>query len=356
MQRTNIALFALFAIAAVVNAGPLDPPLGPIEPTHKTLSEIEPRVAINATNTPGDADTRFIITTSGSYYLPSNVSAIALSAIEIGANARHVTIDLMGHNITSSVLGTAIRAAPSALSRSITIRNGNVRSSGGAPTTGGIFLPDVSGVVVEDVRVEGMLSGIVTGDDAIIRRCDVRLIQASTDRGGIEVGDGSIVEDCRVGDISGFGINPCIRTGSSSVVRDCVLTQNTGGERGIATGFGSIIERNVIRLGDVTPFTGIEAASICIIRGNLISAPTSATVTGIAAVSGGATIQSNTLSGCDTGVNLGSSSDSLVTGNHFRSATTAAVSASNPNSNIIGPTVGSGGAAASNNPHANYVQ
>ncbi|MCH8150310.1 MAG: hypothetical protein IH987_20420, partial [Planctomycetes bacterium] len=38
-----------------VSAGNLNPPSGPVTPTMKTLTEVEPRIAINATNTPGDA-------------------------------------------------------------------------------------------------------------------------------------------------------------------------------------------------------------------------------------------------------------------------------------------------------------
>jgi parallel beta-helix repeat protein len=356
MQRTTIAAFALFAVAAVALAGPLNPPAGPIAPTNKTLSEVEPRIAINSTNAPGDGDSRYIIAASGSYYLPFNVSIVGQSAIHIGANARDVTIDLMGHTISCSILSTAISAAPSALSRTVTIRNGSIRSAGGIGTPSGIALADISGVVVEDIRVEGTLFGIITGNDASIRRCDIRSIQTLTvDAAGIEVGSGSIVEDCRVVDIAGSGINPGIRTGSSSVVRDCVITQATGGERGIDAGSGGIVERNVIRCGhDITPFTGIDSGGASIIRGNLIIATASATVTGITATTG-TTIQSNTFSACDTGISLGGSSDCLVTGNHFRLSTTP-VSAVNVNSHIIGPTIGSGGAAASNNPHANYVQ
>src|SRR6185295_5336210 len=33
--------------------GPLDPPAGPVAPTGKTLTEVQPRTAVNAANTPG---------------------------------------------------------------------------------------------------------------------------------------------------------------------------------------------------------------------------------------------------------------------------------------------------------------
>jgi hypothetical protein len=40
--------------------------------TYKTLSEIEPRIALNQANTPGSASKLFRITQPGSYYLTGN--------------------------------------------------------------------------------------------------------------------------------------------------------------------------------------------------------------------------------------------------------------------------------------------
>jgi hypothetical protein len=51
--------------SAVVMAGPLTPPAGPIAATMKTISEVEPRTAINAVNTPGDANSLYKITQPG---------------------------------------------------------------------------------------------------------------------------------------------------------------------------------------------------------------------------------------------------------------------------------------------------
>lgn len=45
-----------------VRAGDLDPPAGPVTPTGR----FGPRTEINATNTPGDADSLFFIGQSGS--------------------------------------------------------------------------------------------------------------------------------------------------------------------------------------------------------------------------------------------------------------------------------------------------
>ena len=102
MNRTIILATAALTLAAagLLFAGPLDPPAGPVAPTYKTLTEVEPRIAINAANTPGDADSLFKITQPGSYYLTGNITGVVgRHGIEIAvpANGPSVTIDLMGY-------------------------------------------------------------------------------------------------------------------------------------------------------------------------------------------------------------------------------------------------------------------
>ena len=83
MNRTRLAVaLALSASAGLLIAGPLTPPAGPVGPTYKTLSEVEPRTALNAANTPGDASNLFIISQPGSYYLTGPIST-GLTAIRI---------------------------------------------------------------------------------------------------------------------------------------------------------------------------------------------------------------------------------------------------------------------------------
>ncbi|HYD01267.1 MAG TPA: hypothetical protein VEB22_08580, partial [Phycisphaerales bacterium] len=81
------------------SAGPLNPPTGAIVSSGKTLAEVEPRMAVNAANTPGDADSLFRITQPGSYYLTANVAGVpAKHGIEIAVGG--VTLDLNGFELT----------------------------------------------------------------------------------------------------------------------------------------------------------------------------------------------------------------------------------------------------------------
>src|SRR5262245_50105057 len=100
MKRAHLAVIttSVAGLALTALAGPLNPPVGPVTSTYKTLSDVEPRTAINATNTPGDATCLFRITTPGSYYLTGNVTGVPGKAIITVANAGQVgvTIDLNG--------------------------------------------------------------------------------------------------------------------------------------------------------------------------------------------------------------------------------------------------------------------
>jgi hypothetical protein len=88
MSRTPVACIAitstaLLAASAILTAGPLGPPAGPVASSYKTLTEVEPRTAINAANTPGDATSLFKITQPGSYYLTGNITGSSSQACSV---------------------------------------------------------------------------------------------------------------------------------------------------------------------------------------------------------------------------------------------------------------------------------
>ena len=137
---------------SLCRAGDLSPPAGPVAPTHKTLTDMEPRVAINATNTPGDADSVFKITTQGSYYLTGNVLAgVNRIAIEIAAGG--VEVDLNGFSIVSFSSLPVIQVTLANQSN-IVVRRGSINGAAGP----GIEPPSPTPLAPSGVKGDGVSS------------------------------------------------------------------------------------------------------------------------------------------------------------------------------------------------------
>lgn len=229
--RMLVAALAVTALPQAVLAGPIAPPAGPVGPTHKTLSEVEPRIAINATNTPGDSDatpSMFKITQPGSYYLTGNISGVT-GKIGIEIVTGGVTIDLNGFvlgGVPGSLAGIA--STENGMS-SVAVRNGTIRGWGGAGvnfSASGI----VNNVQISSLVVSGNGGGIRAGYRSNITDCTVY----SNTGIGISVGSDSTVSNCRVSGSTGDGIS-----GTSGVtVTGCVSNENTG--TGIAISSGVI--------------------------------------------------------------------------------------------------------------------
>ena len=194
----RIASLAAMCLVAPLLAGPLDPPAGPVTSTGKTLTEVEPRIAISAANTPGDADSHFRITAPGSYYLTGNITATT-GRIGVQIASSHVVLDLNGFTIEGSADALAgIRSeTPGAVG--LTIRNGVIRS-----------FPN---------------EGIDLDTFGLVESCVIEDIQAIGNGGiGIAAGQSTIVRDCLAEDNGGDGV----RTSFGALVQNCVSRNNNG--------------------------------------------------------------------------------------------------------------------------------
>ena len=256
--RPFVALAAIAIIASGAPAGDTTPPPGPVASTMKTLDETEPRVAVNATNTPSFGGSLYAIDTPGSYYLTGNIDAPAgFSGVFIGAS--NVTLDLMGFTIDGTNAGAGESGVQGDGSVSaIVVRNGHVTnwsnmclnfeetpdvriervhaSDAGAY---GIFCSDDAAIIDCTIRdsatglltatratitgaaVTGCTNGIETGDDASISRCAV----AACALDGIDTADRARIDRCSV---SGCG-DKGIRAGDEAHVIDCQTSGNQDG-------------------------------------------------------------------------------------------------------------------------------
>ncbi len=251
---TAIASLALLASAALfaprVTAGPLSPPVGPVASTYKTLAEVEPRIAINATNTPGDplADptpSTYKITAPGSYYLASNVTGES-GKIGIEITASGVSIDLNGFDLTGvpgSLDGIATTVANL---RALSISNGSVLSWGSEGIDVNTLI--VEGATIDNVRAANNAgSGIRAGRGGLIARCT----STGNTLDGFVIGSGNAMSECAAFSNGGSGITT---NSVESVISNCAARLN--GLNGIAVAGGCVVLNCVAGSNGQAPATG----------------------------------------------------------------------------------------------------
>ncbi len=329
MNRCVVAIGCVVScLVTAVFAGPLNPPVGPIAPTPGP----EPRIAVNAVNTPGDANSLFKITQSGSYYLTGNIAGVVgKRGIEIVASG--VTLDLNGFDLVGvpamgafDGVGTRINGLSN-----IAILNGAVRNWG----QDGINLGDFDAVAcrVEGIRTSGNVrNGVYAGQHSVVSKCTTtggqigvvarigsRLAECSATAAGVagiagqsgstisncsailnsrigfEVGSGSTLSNCT----ASFNGDSGIRVGLCCTVSDCSAYANSGA--GIYAVFGCTITNCTTNVND---FSGIRADSASTISN--CTASTNADI-------GISTLDGCTVSGCTaanngTGISVGNGS------------------------------------------------
>ena len=305
------AISTFFACASLLWAGPINPPAGPVAPTPGP----EPRIAISATNTPGDANSVFRITQPGSYYLTGNVAGVSgKHGIEIFGGAWGVTIDLNGFEVNGSAAGTLNGITiDTGGPRSITVMNGSVREWDGDGVNVGLAV---------GCRVEGIIAsnnagdGIYTGFYGVVERCvaynnDGKGIIVDTDSSvtqctaisngsnGISLGNDCTASDCVSG---GSGANG-MTTGSNCVVTRCTVSGSA--TDGIRASIGTLVIDSASRDNGLD---GIDCSDKCVIRGNVCEGNGTTTGAsggaGIHATGSGNRIEGNQCSGADRGIDV----------------------------------------------------
>lgn len=143
MRMPFVVAFTL-ATTLPALAGPLTPPGGAPTSTYKTLTEVEPRLAVNTVNAPPNGLVRFSITAPGSYYLTGNITLGGGIMIAIRINSDDVTLDLNGFTIAESQHGVHVESGNRCV-----IKNGRVLRT----SSSGILISSGVDHVVRDVTV-----------------------------------------------------------------------------------------------------------------------------------------------------------------------------------------------------------
>lgn len=285
-----VALACFATLGVLIGGGPLNPPAGAVSPTAKTLAEVEPRVAVNAANTPGDANSEFIISSPGSYSLTGNLSASKTNVISITGD--NVTLDLNGFTVSNTLFSSSARAVVVA-GTNATIRNGTLATVGRGINC---VVANLT-MTVDQVSVRTGSSGIVFPGYATVTRCLVSQNADSTTQTflGISVGPRSRVSECTVL-MSTFSTTPAsnesITAGAGSIVESCTIN---GG------GIGVLMTDGIVRgcrLQEQNN-TGIR------VNGGVCENNSIASVTGIGISCGNAEVRGNRVVGVNTPSSVG---------------------------------------------------
>jgi len=252
----SAAAAGLLLALAPASAGPITPPAGPVAPTHKTLTQIEPRIPLSPETVPGSGVAHYLITQPGSYYLTGDV-APADSRFGIYIDAPDVTIDLNGFTMRGNV------NSPSAISlsgnaRNVVVRNGTITGwntgIAGALSQNACF----ERLIIENIRTIGISAGsFSTVTDCIVRSCQ---------SDGILIGGPGTVTRCLVS-----GCSSGIVVTGAGMVTDSSVQNNV--VHGISVGQHSLVRGNhCVANGNNNPNgAGIHtAAQFCRIEGNSV--------------------------------------------------------------------------------------
>ena len=254
----SLSALAMLTTGALLYAGPLDPPVGPVTGTYKTLTEVEPRIAVSEINTPGDGDSLFRISQPGSYYLTGNITgAAAKHGIQIDVSG--VTLDLNGFMLVG-VAGSLDGINTPGFRDNVVIRNGHVRLWGES----GIETRIDSGRIEHITAVGNGAWGI---DNSPSGTFTTHIVSCETESngtlvalsGGIRGGSASIITEC----VAFNNTNNGITAGNGSLVTGCLSRANSND--GIFVSPNSTVTAcsSIANTGD-----GIELISDCRVEGN----------------------------------------------------------------------------------------
>ncbi len=304
--------------------GVLIPPGAPA-PTMRTLTQVEPRTPISNAN--------FTISSSGSYYLTTNLVCAASGII---IDASYVTLDLNGFSIIGrdSASGWGIKTS-GGYKTNVVVRNGTVQGFGQL----GMDVSMCRNSLFENLAVlDNVYSGMNIGDYSQAINC-----RAANNWYGLILNDRSTAIGCtasgnRMNGIDGdheviilnciaySNLYHGIKVENHSQVKNCVSTFNSS--NGITAMTGSVIEGNNSSSNGIH---GISVQTRCLVKNNtcIYNGRIDANGAGIRALNLNNRIEENHVASNDTGIWCPSSPNWIVKNTAVGNSTEYSVVAGN---------------------------
>lgn len=297
-------------MSKIAQAGPLNPPAGPIASTGKTVQEIydkiartdvgfaEPRIPVQSLLS--SATAQYVISQPGSYYLTGNIQGAAgKNGIEITAN--DVSLDLCGYAMiggASSLSGVLA----SSTTASLRISDGKLTGWGQR----GIQTQAIRAAVLRDlIAANNGNEGFLLGDNHVCRNC----IAVGNGNFGFESRENASYFGCAARQNGSGGFNAEF----GSCIESCVAENNAF--EGIRAAFESRIANCEVSFNGTA---GISVSSNCLVEHNM----STGNQTGIRVEGSSVRVESNNCVGGGTGI-LAASGGNLIIRNSSRAASTA---------------------------------
>lgn len=287
MMLMGGGVLGAMAVARKAMAGPLEPPAGPVVPTHKTLTEVEPRTPVQQLS--GSSSAVHVIDKPGSYYLTENITGVS-GKNGIVVKVDGVTLDMCGF-LMQGVTGSLTAVLPIGTRRAISVLNGVVTGWVDGVRAG-------ADSMIAHIRAYGNSgTGLETRDRGLVMDC------ISTQNGafGISVESSGRVIRCTVQQCGWRGID----TADDCFVSECVVSGCA--QSGVDTGNNCVVERCIVH-GNLG--SGVLAnGSRCFIHANACD---SNQVAGISVPNSGCRIEANSLQLNSKGIEVNGSGNLLV--------------------------------------------
>ena len=376
-NRAARAVVVLSIFCGFAFAGDLNPPAGPVAPTMKPLSDVEPRIAVNALNTPGDANAVFVISLPGSYYLTGNV---------LGMSGRH-GINITSSNVELDLNGFDLVGVPGALNgvnigSGARVHNGTIRNwpQNGVQINSAVTAPnELTRIVVVQNGAHGISSAGpvrvldstasfngIDGFDLSASSYIARSLSNNNGRHGFSVPSGTAIE-CRAnsniesgfrvtgvgsrvsGSVASYNFGPgFFVTGDTLTVVNCTSHDNSGGGI-VANSDNSLIAECTVNYNSLFGVSVTSAANV-VIRDNVIGNNGGSQILLSAS---NCTVENNRMrtTSSSAGVTISAGANNLVVRNYSAGLGTGySIIAGN----VVGPILSGAGTITSTNPWANF--